>query len=140
MITVSTIELFLKSAELLADGYQRVELLELDGDNGAPAYLSFDAIAEDNDSSIDYETIPDHSDGEPFSLRFSPDSVAPYTVSFNEAALISHAFDIAIENCKTCLADTSVSAESRSEIVSCMKKFEAYSTKLNSFLRDYSNH
>lgn len=139
MITVNVMELFLKSAELLSDGYQRVELLELDGDNEFPPSLSFSVIDEDNGFNVDYEEIEDCSNDETFSLSFSPDSIAPYTMTLNELGLTSHAFHNAIENCKTCLDDKNLSADSRSKITSSLRSFESYVNKLDSFLRNFSD-
>lgn len=138
MITVNVMELFLKSAELLSDGYQRVELSELEGDDDLPPALSFSAIDEVHNINVDYEEIEDCSNDETFSLNFSPDSIAPYTMTLNELGLISNAFHNAIENCKTCLNDKSISADLRSEITSSMKNFESYVNKLDSFLGDFS--
>lgn len=137
MITVSVVELFLKSAELLSDGYQKVELSELEGDNEFPAALSFEALDDGTGFGVDYGCIEDLSDSNGLSVKFSLDSIAPYAVSFSDLTLTSHAFHNAIENCKTCLDDKTISAELRSEITDSLKRFESYVNDLDSFLRDF---
>lgn len=137
MITVSVVELFLKSAELLSNGYQRVELCELEGDDESPASLSFEAIDDETDFGISYECIDDCSRTDGLKLKFSPDSIVPFTVTLNDLALMSSAFHNAVENCKTCLADKTISGELRSEITASLKKFETYVNDLDSFIRDF---
>ncbi|GFI31056.1 hypothetical protein IMSAGC013_02450 [Lachnospiraceae bacterium] len=137
MITVNVMELFLKSAELLADGYEKVELLEIDGDKGTPASLSFSALDEINEESIDYESIDDCLNDEKFSISFSPGSIAPYPMTLDDLFLIAHALQNAIENCKTALDDKSISAELRSEITDSIKRFDSFYNNLSSFLREF---
>ncbi len=137
MLTVSVVELFLKSAELLAAGCHSVELYEFEGDDEFPPHLSFNAIDDEFDGTVDYEYIEDHLDTKSFKLAFSPDSIAPYTMTFHDLITTAHAYHNAIENCKTCLDDKSLTADMRSEITSSMKKFEQYVQKLDVFLQQY---
>lgn len=139
MITVNVLELFLKAAELLSDGYVAAELTEIDDDDELPASLSFSAIDFDDDCCVDYEEIYDCSDEESFELSLTSSSIAPYTVTFNDLFLIACAFHHAIENCKNRLDDKSLSADSRSKLSATLKSFDEYFNKLDSFLRDHSN-
>lgn len=136
MITVNVIELFTKAAELLNDGFLRVELTELEADDELPSCLSFDAIDEEYDSRIDYENIEDCSNLDSLHLRFNGESIAPYPLSYNDLILSSNAFHNAVENCKTCLDDKSISAEQRSEITKGLKSFQEYASKIDAFLSE----
>lgn len=138
MITVNVIELFVKSAELLADGFLQVELSEIDADDEYPASLSFDAVDGSPCDHVDYESIDDCSKSESFELSFKSDSIAPYPITFNDLRLMSHAFHNAIENCITSLEDVTISTDLRGEITSSMKYFESYVKKLDSFLSDHT--
>ena len=137
MITVNVVELFMKAAELLVDGYEKVELLEIEGDKDSPAFLSFSALDEDNGESVDYESIDDCLNEEEFLIPVSPDSIAPYPMTLNDLSLVAHAFSNAIENCKTCLNDQTISAELRSEIMDSIKRFDSFNNNLISFLKNF---
>lgn len=139
MITVSTIELFLKSAELLSDGFCAVELSEYEADNDSPAFLSFDAIDSDNDCSVSYDEITDCSDDDVRKITITPDSIAPFPITFNDLVLIANALANAIEVCKNDLNDPSISADTRSKISTSLKKFDQYYSRVHSFLREYSH-
>lgn len=56
MATYRISNLLDKLAEIMNDGYEFVEVLELDGDDELPTCLSFSAI-EYSDASIDYEEV-----------------------------------------------------------------------------------
>lgn len=134
MITVSVMELFLKSAKLLVDGFEKVELDESPADDEFPASLSFYALNPEFDETIDYESIEDCLDKESLTLKISADSIAPYVVTCGDLTLIYSAFSNAIENCKTMLDDTTLTADMRSDVKSGLKRFESYICKLESFL------
>lgn len=137
MITVSTVELFLKAAEILSDGYDKVEITELEGDEEESNSLSFEVFEEDDFCSIDYETIDDINSSDSSTLTISADAPAPYPITLNELALVSQAFHNAVEYCLTCLKDKTISADTRSDIASSIKEFESYIQKLDSFLNQY---
>lgn len=137
MITVNVMELFLKSAELLKDGYGKVKLSKIDGNIDSPDFLSFYAVDEDTDSTINYESIDACHDGESPTIFFSPDSIAPYPLTVDELFLVAHAFQNAIVNCKTALDDKNISAELRSKIANSLKCFDSFLNELNPFLRDF---
>ena len=139
MITVNVMELFLKSAELLSDDYDAVELTEYSSDNESPASLSFDAIDFDNDCCVSYGEINDCSNEDTYELTFTSSSIAPFTVTFDDLTLITCAFHHAIQDCKNILKDKSISADTRSKCSSTLKALDQYFNKVDSFLRDYSN-
>lgn len=134
MVTVSVMELFLKSAELLVDGFEKVELYESPADDEFPGSLSFCALNPEFDETIDYESIEDCLDKESLILKTSADSIAPYVVTCGDLVLIRNAFSNAIENCKTTLHDATLTADMRSEVMSGLKRFESYTCKLDAFL------
>ncbi len=137
MITVNVMELFLKSAELLADGYEKVELFETDGTNDSPASLSFTALDNYDESAVDYEEIFDCANEEKFTLSISPNSIVPFTMTSDDLILTAHAYQNAIANCKTSLNDKNISAELRSEIANSLKCFDSFLNNLNYFLREF---
>ena len=138
MVTINTVELFLKAAELLNDGYDKVEVTELEQDNEWPACLSFEAlesISENECFGVDYESIDDCTSDDTPTISVSTDGPAPYVFTFEDLSLTLCAFENAIENCRNCLDDKTISASERSDITSHLKRFQSFASKLNSFLK-----
>lgn len=135
MAVYKSIELFNKICEILNDGYEYVEVTDLDN-----ASLSFEAIADEIES-IDYEEIdscdiPDDYDFDKPSISISSDSFC-YNINFTykEIATISHAVNNALAYFKDCLEDSSCSRDVRDEIKASSVECRNLQAKLNRLLK-----
>ena len=87
---------------------------------------------------MSYDEITDCSDDDVRKITITPDSIAPFPITFNDLVLIANALANAIEVCKNDLNDPSISADTRSKISTSLKKFDQYYSRVHSFLREYS--
>ncbi len=135
MITVSVLDLFIKTSELIHDGVGKVELNELDGDDESPRSLSFSAVDDDSDECIDYEEIDDVEDVSCPGLdtiELSTDSYAPHVFTMHEISLVLSALHNAISHCLSILDIKSISAEERSKTMQLLKAYQSLVNDLES--------
>lgn len=121
MATYKTIELIDKLSELINDGYEYVDINELDADEEFPESLTFEAI-ESNSSSIDYEDVEsvivpeDYDYQRGYHKVKGTDSCLTLSFTYNEISYLSHAIDNVLQFTKEYIKDPSCSKEEIADI------------------------
>lgn len=133
MITVNVYDLLARAAQIIADGFTEVTL---DISEDSPASLNIEAVISEL-AAASYPDIEDVSSPKSGCFKASMDSVAPYTMTFDELVLTVNAFHNAVENCLTCLNDKEISDDLKQQILSDKERYEAYIQKLEDFLSNY---
>ena len=139
MAIYKTSDLLNMLSEIINDGYEYVEVMELDAEDDIPAALNFSAIDSD-DCSIDYDNvesveIPDDYD---YVLRIHPqpdDICHIINFTYEELFSIHHAINNALEYMKDCLKDPSCTREIRDEIKSSSIEWRNLQAKFAKFFK-----
>lgn len=142
MAIYKTTELLELLNEIITDGFEYVDIMELDGDDESHASLSVSAVDEFN--NIDYETIdsceiPDNYDFTKSTLSVSPDDLC-HSISFTykEIFTIIHAVNNALAYFKDCLKDSSYPREVHDEIKASSVECRNLQAKLKQFTKRLS--
>ena len=122
---------------MLKDGCDFTEVSVDDGDEEFPRSLMLTAYSADDLIHIDYDSVDECDETQSFSVKLNKDSIAPYTFSLSDLALISQAFHGATEYCLSCLDVPELSADDRSMVTSDMKMFEKKCSDLDNFLSGF---
>ena len=134
MLTINTIELFMRVFELMQDGADTVELF-IDSDESS---ISFSAYPFEDYEEIEYDPIFDCNSPESSTkISVSPDSPAPLIPTFQELITVSTALHNAIKYSLEQLDSTSLPAYDRSKISTGLKDTEALCNRLDKFLSDF---
>lgn len=140
MITVNTIELFSRVAELINDNAETTTLSILDDEGEGPTLWITASCADDEFGENDYDPINDIKSPDSSSLiTVSDDSPAPFIPSFRQLSIIVNALHNSVEYGLETLESTDLSAESRSNITSLVKETETLVNYLDPFLAQFSS-
>lgn len=122
MATYKTEELFKQLCEIINDGYEFVEVYELEADDDMPASLAFDGLGEFEGVGYDgvesCEIPDDYNFDSPSRIVQDSDYCGSIVFTYGEIFNLSHAVNNALEYFKECLKDTSYSKETISKIKS----------------------
>ncbi|MBO5144875.1 MAG: hypothetical protein J6C19_05000 [Lachnospiraceae bacterium] len=139
MAIYQTKELLSKICELVMDGFQYVELTELEADtSGNDTSLTFSAIESDF-NTVDYGDIYALSLPEDYNVadtpaRFSRDDFAAIVFSYDEIFTLKHAVDNALEYFKECAENPQYSKETIREIQAASVPARNLQAKLAHFI------
>lgn len=142
MATYKVIELMSKLYELLNDGYEYVNIYEIEEENEYPTALSFEAI--DEACNIDYESIdsvkiPDDYDFyAPLATLKLDDHCFSSPLTYRDMFTVKHAVNNALEYFKECLNDPSYSKDTLSDIKQSSIECRNLQAKLAHYLKDFS--
>lgn len=124
MATYKTVDLINRLSELINDGYEYVDITELDADEEFPSCLSFSAI-EDSSSSVDFEEIDSVELPEDYDYYTTDshkvkgtDTCLTISFTYQELAFLKFAVDDALEYAKECSKNPSISRDELSSIKS----------------------
>lgn len=137
MAIYKTTELLDLLNDIIVDGFEYVDITELDHDDESPTSLSISAVDEFHNidyDSIDSCEIPQNYDFTKPTLSFSPDDLC-HNVSFTykEVFTIIHAVNNALAYFKDCLADPSYPRDIRDEIKASSVECRNLQAKLKQF-------
>ena len=131
-------------SEIINDGYEYVEVMELDAEDDIPAALNFSAIESDC-CSVDYDNvesaeIPDDYD---YVLRIQPhpdDICHIINFTYDELSSLYHAVNNALEYSKDCLKDPSCTRELRDDIKISSAEWRNLQAKFAKFFKKAISH
>ena len=141
MITVSTLELFKRSAEILNEGFEKVEIDILEADDDLPACITFSGA--DNDAIFDnqdFDEIEEYNDANYSEFQSKSSEPAPFVSTFDELFLIHKMCSYAKQHCLHTLDDKSLSAEDRSSVMNDLKNINAYNNCLTNYLKNFESN
>ena len=142
MATYKTSDLLKLLTQIISEGYEYIDIYEIEADDDCPAALSFEAI-ESEYSSIDYDsvessTVPADYDSKTSTRHVSPDDPCGDIIfTYKEIFTLAHAVDNALEYLKECSKDPSYSKDVLSEIKSASIDIRNLQAKIKKLLSHY---
>ena len=139
MAIYKTSDLLDMLSEIINNGYEYVEVMELDAEDDMPAALDFSAI-DDGCCSVDYgdvesTEIPNDYD---YVLRIHPqpdDICHIINFTYGELSSIYHAINNALGYTKDCLKDPSCTREMRDEMKASSVEWRNLQAKFAKFFK-----
>lgn len=140
MATYKVNDLLNQICEIIDDGYEYVDIIELEADEYSPTGLSFEAL--DEYSSIGYDGVescemPEDYDSDAPRTVCSDDFCKYISFTYAEIATLKHAIDNALEYFKECSKDPSLSRDALSEIKASSVDCRNLQAKLAKFFKKF---
>ena len=134
MANYITLELLCRIANIFDDGYEVVEITEIEGDDEEPTSLSFSV--EDEESSIDYDFIDSLDNNDKYSFSYTPDDKLA-AFSLRELTVLYNSVTSALKYYKSIDKDSSISRDEKDEVKKLAIDARNMQAKLTKFLKAY---
>lgn len=141
MAIYKTLDLIKELRLVLDDGFEFVELMELESEDDMPASVSLSGIGEDE--MIEYDPvesceIPDDYDYDNPDFRFKPnDQCEHIAFTFDELRVIQHSVNNALEYYKECIKDDFYEKDVREHIRKSTIDTRNFQAKLAKMLKNF---
>ena len=134
MANYNTLELFCRIANILDDGYNVVDIMEIEGDDEGPTSLSFSV--EDEESGMDYDDIDSLDNNDEYSFSHNPDDKLA-AFSLKELNVLYNSVTSALKYYKSIDKDSSISRDEKDEVKKLAIDARNMQAKLTKFLKAY---